>query len=139
MKKIIKTSHIINAPIENVWVNISKATGVNTWLPVITSCHLEGQGEGAKRVCRTEQGDMNETIVKIDHENKIFQYSIDKQPLLPIDNPIGTMELKIQNGSTQLNWNLEFDIKDESLLSEVQRVIEGMYKVGAKGLESISQ
>ena len=139
MKKTIQTLHTINASIEKVWENISKATGVNTWLPVITACRLEGQGEGAKRVCTTEQGDMKETIVKIDHEKKIFQYSIDTQPLLPIENVLGTMELRENNGNTRLNWSLEFVIQDESLFPIVQQAIEGMYAEGATGLENISK
>lgn len=71
MKKVIQTTHKINAPIDKIWANISKSSEVNTWLPVITSCSIECFGEGAKRTCKSEQGDLGETIVKIDHENKV--------------------------------------------------------------------
>lgn len=138
MKKRIETTYTINASGDKVWANISKAEGVNTWLPVITTCRLEGAGEGAKRVCTTEQGTMYETILKIDTENKLFQYSIDEQPLLPIENVIGTMVVTEKDGKTVLKWSLDFTLQDESLFTMVKQVIEGMYLAGAKGLESIS-
>jgi carbon monoxide dehydrogenase subunit G len=134
MKKTIATSHIVNAPIEKVWANISKATGVNEWLPVITACRLHGN----KRVCSTEQGDMNETILKIDNDQKIFQYSIDEQPLLPIADIIGTMQVLAQDNNTKLNWNLEFTLQDETMYETVKQAVEGMYAAGANGLEKIS-
>jgi uncharacterized protein YndB with AHSA1/START domain len=134
MKKTIATSHIINAPIEKVWANISKATGVNEWLPVITACRLDGN----KRVCSTEQGDMNETILKIDNDQKIFQYAIDEQPLLPIADIVGTMEVFEQDNNTKLNWNLEFTLQDETMYEMVKQAVEGMYAAGANGLEKIS-
>jgi uncharacterized protein YndB with AHSA1/START domain len=134
MKKTIETSHIVNAPIEKVWTNISKATGVNEWLPVIKACRLDGN----KRVCSTEQGDMNETILKIDNDQKIFQYSIDEQPLLPISDIIGTMQVLEQDNNTKLNWNLEFTLQDETMYETVKQAVEGMYAAGANGLETIS-
>lgn len=138
-KKIIETSHIVNAPSEKVWINISKSSGVNEWLPMIETCSLEGQGEGAKRVCTTENGILNETILKIDHENQTFQYSIDEQTLFPISDIIGTMIVKEENGMTKLDWNLAFTLKDESILPMIEEGINGMYQAGAAGLENISK
>ncbi|WP_235298171.1 SRPBCC family protein [Portibacter marinus] len=135
MKKIISTMHTIKAPSENVWANISKATGVNEWLPVITACQLDGD----KRVCLTEQGEMNETILKVDNTNQVFQYSIDSQPLLPIENVVGTMKVNEKGEQTQLQWDLEFTIKDESLFEMVKQAVESMYGEGANGLEKISK
>lgn len=135
MKKTISTIHTINAPSTSVWSNISKATGVNEWLPVITSCQLDGD----KRVCLTEQGEMKETILKVDNSNQVFQYAIDSQPLLPIENVVGTMKVNEYGEQTQLQWDLEFTIKDEALFEMVKQAIEGMYTAGAAGLETISK
>lgn len=135
MTQTISTKHILNAPIDKVWANISKATGVNEWLPVIIACKLDGD----KRICSTQQGDMNETILKIDSENKLFQYAIDSQPLLPIENIIGTMQVFEMEGKTQLHWDLNFTIKEEEMLPMVKQAVEGMYAAGANGLENISK
>ncbi|MGD1843009.1 MAG: SRPBCC family protein [Thermonemataceae bacterium] len=135
MEKIISTLHTINAPAGKVWANISKATGVNEWLPVITACHLDGD----KRVCLTEKGAMNETILKVDNENQVFQYSIDSQPLLPIESVVGTMQVKEYGEQTKLQWDLKFTIEDESLFETVKQAIEEMYTAGASGLEKLSK
>ncbi|WP_373523438.1 SRPBCC family protein [Aquiflexum sp.] len=134
MKKTISTIHTINAPSKKVWANISKATGVNEWLPVITACHFDGD----KRICVTKKGEMNETILKIDNENHEFQYSIDSQPLLPIEDVVGTMKVKENSGQTILQWDLEFNLNDESLFEMVKQAVQGMYEAGAVGLETIS-
>ena len=134
MKKTIETTHFLRAPASKVWENISKATGVDNWLHVIKACRLEGN----KRVCTTEQGDMNETILKIDNEQKLFQYSIDKQPLLPIENIIGTMKVSDKEGETELIWTVDFTLHDETLLPFITQAIQGMYNAGANGLERIS-
>ncbi len=135
MKKTIETSHKLNANPEKVWTIISKASGVNEWLPIITSCSFEGN----KRICTTEQGDLKETILIIDNANKIFQYAIDEQPLLPIHNVVGTMKVLTKNGGTELIWNIDFDIEDESQFPMVAQAIKDMYQAGANGLETISK
>ncbi len=137
-KKKIETSHIVNAPAEKVWVNISKASGVHEWLPLVETCSLEGKGKGAKRVCTTENGILNETILKIDHENRIFQYAIDEQTLFPINDVIGTMTVREDNGKTHLDWNLDFSLKDESIYPMIEEGVNGMYAAGVEGLEKIS-
>ena len=135
MKKTIETTHSLNANSEKVWKTISKASGVNEWLPIITSCSLEGN----KRICTTEQGDLKETILKIDNDNKVFKYAIDEQPLLPIQNVVGTMQVISNENSTELIWNMDFDIEDENQLPMVKQAVEGLYQTGANGLENISQ
>ncbi|MFS4492192.1 SRPBCC family protein [Maribacter sp. 2308TA10-17] len=138
-KKTVQTSHILSAKTEKVWATISKASGVNEWLPIITACRLEGKGEGSKRICTTAQGDMKETILKIDEEHKVFQYAIDEQPLLPIGNIVGTMKVNSKDERTELLWDLDFEISDESQFPMVKQAVEEMYRAGATGLETISQ
>jgi uncharacterized protein YndB with AHSA1/START domain len=138
MNKTIKTSHQISASTEKVWMHIKKGEGVDQWLPIISSCTLEGEGEGAKRTCIVDQGKMLETILKVDEENKLFQYRIDEQPLLPIDNIIGTMQVSSINNGTELQWDIEFTLRDESMFPMVKEAIEGLYSAGANGLETIS-
>ena len=139
MNKIIKTSHHINAIADIVWGHIKNGKGVDKWLPVITACSLEGEGEGAKRVCELEQGKMLETILKVDEGKKMFVYSIDKQPLLPIENIKGTMQVVAKNEGTELRWDLEFSLPDESMYPMVKEAIQGLYAAGANGLENLSK
>ena len=131
MKKTINTTHVIDAPAEEVWQRISQATGVNDWLPI-------GTGVGAQRVCTTEQGDMNETILVIDHENRIFQYTINEQPLSPVEDIVGTMRVGEKNGRTELRWSLDFTLPDETQFPAVQQAVEALYAAGAHGLETLA-
>jgi hypothetical protein len=48
------------------------------------------------------------------------------------------MKVNENGDQTQLQWDLEFTIKDESLFEMVKQAIEGMYAAGATGLETIS-
>jgi hypothetical protein len=73
------------------------------------------------------------------NNQELFQYSIDKQPLLPIENIIGTMIVSESEGKTLLSWNIEFIIKDETLLPMVTQAINGLYQAGANGLETLSK
>jgi hypothetical protein len=139
MKKTVVTTHLISALLPKVWENISKSTEVNTWLPIVTTCELQGEGEGAKRICGTEQGNLYETILKIDHSQYLFQYSIDQQPLLPLTNLVGTMRLSEAEGKTQLEWTADFEVENEEAFAVIQPAIEGMYAMGAAGLERVSQ
>ena len=138
MKNKIETMHIINAPLEKVWSNIKRGDGVDLWLPIITACKLEGSGIGAKRICTTEQGPIHETILTIDDEQKVFQYRIDEQSLMPISSIVGTMKLNNLKSSTELEWTIEFEIENEEYLDEVKNGIQEIYAAGAKGLEAIS-
>lgn len=138
-RETIEHTYEINAEAEKVWANVAKASGVHEWLPVITACHLEGEGVGAKRVCTTEQGDMNETILSVDHDRRIFRYAIDEQPLLPISKVVGTMKVAEEHGKTKLHWTLDFDIDDEDHVPAVRQAVGEMYQAGANGLETISQ
>ncbi len=60
----------------------------------------------------------------------MFQYSIDQQPLLPIENIIGTMKISDKEGKTELLWSLDFTIKDQPMLPMVTESIKGMDEAG---------
>lgn len=136
MNKEIKTIHQINAPIDAIWSHLRTGQNVNHWLPIITSCRVEGE----RRYCTTEEGELEESILLSDDNKKVFKYSIDQQNLFPIKNIVGTMQLRSNSSDgTDLHWNLNFDIENEHLFPEIKSAIEGLYHLGAKGLESISK
>ena len=83
---------------------------------------------------------MDETILQSDDATKTFQYAIEKQSLFPITNIVGTMSLKSINESfTDLHWDLDFELEDESLFPQIKEGIEGLYKMGAIGLEELTE
>jgi len=136
MKKEIKTTNRIDAPIDQVWEHLRTGENVNSWLPIITSCRLEGNN----RICSTENGELEETILKSDDDTKTFQYSIEKQNMFPIENILGTMKLnEVGQDQTDLHWDISFSLEDESLFTAIKEGIEGVYQMGAAGLEQLSK
>ncbi|MEW7292399.1 SRPBCC family protein [Aquimarina sp. 2304DJ70-9] len=134
MKKTIKTTNFVNAPLDKVWAKVGPGTNMDKWMPIVASCTVDGN----KRVCGThENGTLYETILQSDEENKIFQYRIDEQSMLPVSGIIGTMKLSEKNGGTQLDWDVEFDISEEheGAFSEIKANTEGLYQMAAASLE----
>lgn len=90
-------------------------TAVRPLLPLVSACHVVGAGESAQRICTTAQGNLVERIVRIDHRNKRFQYTIHEQALLPITDVQGTMDVQ-EHGSNhaQVTWSVSFDVDDHA-------------------------
>lgn len=136
MKKEIKTNNLIDAPIDAIWEQLRTGEGVDRWLPIVTSCKVEGN----KRRCTVDGNQLDETILNSDDSQKLFQYAIDKQSLFPISHIVGTMKLHAHNEKqTNLTWDLSFDLQEESLFLEIKEGIENLYRQGAKGLEELAK
>lgn len=135
MKKEVKTVNEIAAPADQVWANIRTGKGVDTWLPVITACRVEGN----RRYCEAGESKLEETIVSSDDATQTFVYSIEKQELLPVTNILGTMRVEA-NGQDRsvLYWDVEFDVADEATFLSVKQGIEELYAVGAQGLGQLA-
>lgn len=131
----------IDVPAEAVWAILRSGTGVDRWLPMITSCRLEGAGANAKRICMLNDGnsehELLETILTIDDEARLFQYSIDRQSMMPIRNVIGTMHVTaISAGQCEILWFANFELVDANAMAAVKAGLEGVYQAGIAGLES---
>ena len=140
VKNQFAQTKVLDAPHNKVWGIISKATGLTDWLPVITSCRLEGEGENAKRFCETADGKhLKETIDRIDHDNFVFEYTIIKQNMMPITNYRGKYEvLNLEDGKTQVTWSSTFEV-DEADLQAVEESLAGLYHIGFEGLENLGK
>lgn len=135
----VKVVRRIKAPAESVWKTISAIGGVEQWLSIIKTCKFEGSGAGATRVCTMADGStLNERIEKVDHQNRIFQYSIPEPPM-PVKNLIGTMKVNEtgKNGESEIEWSATFGV-DESQEKEMSGLLEGIYREGINGLEKLN-
>ena len=69
---------------------------------------------------------------------QLFQYAIVEQHIFPVTNIIGTVKLEaIDEQSTNLLWDVQFDIADEHQFPPIKEGIEGLYAMGAQGLEAL--
>ncbi len=129
----------IDAPVKAVWETISAIGGVEKWLGMIETCRVEGEGTGAKRFCTMTDGNtLNENIDVVDHENKVFQYSIPEPPM-PIKDLVGTMKVSDtgKSGETEVTWSASFQV-DEANELEMKAMIEGAYIDGITGIGRVS-
>ncbi|GMN06443.1 hypothetical protein MTsPCn5_18320 [Croceitalea sp. MTPC5] len=139
MKKTIETSHYINAPLSKVWENVKSGENWENWVVLIESSTMNGEGEGATRVCNThENGVLHETITKIDEENKVFQYRIDKQEMVPASSVLGTLTFSEEGEGTRLEWIAELELLDEEPFPQIKEMTSQMYAASAQQLETIS-
>ena len=138
-KKQFSRSKVVNAPINALWGVISKGDGVDQWLPFITTCRLEGEGENLKRYCTTADGkSLSETIDRIDHDRHEFDYSIYEQNMMPVENYQGRFALnEVGESQTEITWSATFDVS-ESDYPMIAESLEGFYEMGFEGLERLA-
>jgi len=137
--KSVATTMTINVPSEKVWEVIAKGDGLEKWFSAIESCELTGSGAGAKRICKTFQGNvLKETILAVDHVALVFQYSIDEQDMLPTKDIIGTIHLTpISATQTNFTWLADYNLLDESMEQAVAVGLDQLYQGGIKGIEAL--
>jgi len=125
----------VNANSKALWKIIGSGEGVDKWLPVITSCRVEGN----KRYCATAEGSFEEDILESNDETMTFRYLIPKQHLMPVENIEGTMKVTpINNERANIRWGWSFDI-EESNFEAVQGGLNQLGEMGIKGIEVLAK
>ena len=101
MRKKIETQHQLDAKLDEVWSNVRSGAAWEKWIPILSGSTIDGEGEGAKRVCKMHDGnELFETILESNDEQKLFQYQIDKQSFMPITDVVGTMKFSSNGEGT---------------------------------------
>lgn len=138
--QIVSVRKRLTAPAASVWKIVSKGDSVDRWLPVIESCRLEGSGPGARRFCTTGEGQrIDETIEAVDHTNRIFQYRIDRQDMMPTTNIRGTLCVAEDGaGHAEVLWFLNYELVDASAADAVRAGVAEIYAAGLAGLERLA-
>ena len=139
MKSVV-TTMTINAPSEKVWEVIAKGNGLEKWFSAIESCELEGLAKpGTRRICKTFQGNvLKETILAVDNDAMVFQYSIDEQDKQQTKDVLGTIHVtKLSTTETNITWLANYNLLDESMEEAVATGLDQLYQGGIKGIEEL--
>ena len=121
----------INVSAEKAWKVIGAVDGVDKWFAPILSCRVEGK----KRICSTEAGEFTENIEKVDHQNRIFQYAIPEQNMIPVKNIFGTMKVNdLGNEKSSVEWSATFDVEENKEM-EAKEMFKGAWTMGIQGIE----
>jgi hypothetical protein len=114
---------------EKLWSKVKAFNDMHKFLPsMITSCEVNGSGEGASRVCGTENGDILETLQSLDEENMTLEYSIDNEDApLPVANYRGKAAIeKLADNKARFTWSATFDAKGMPE-AEIVGMLEGAF------------
>ena len=126
----------ISVPAQAAWEIIRTGAEVDRWVPVITSCRLEGTGSGAKRLCTVNGQEVTESIATVDDPSRLFQYRIDRQSLMPIRNALGTVHVTAAGPTeAEVLWIMNFEVIDENAWPAVKQGMEEIYRAAIEGLE----
>lgn len=125
----VTVSKEFNVDSEELWEQVRQFNNMDKFLPsLVTACSLTGSGQGTKRVCGTENGDIIETLTLLDDANKTLEYTIDNDDApLPLVNYTGKVTVKsLGDNKAQFTWSGEFEPKGVPE-SELVPMIEGIY------------
>ena len=133
-KSEAKISLVLNVSADEAWKVISSVDGVDKWFPsVIKSCRYEN----GTRYCETNDGiPLVENILEINHENRIFKFSIPEQTMLPVSGIEETMQVKKnQNGETTVDWSGTWLVNKENEHSMIETFLN-LWTIGLKEMET---
>jgi uncharacterized protein YndB with AHSA1/START domain len=122
-----------------VWKILRTGDHLERWIPIVTACHLEGSGVGAKRVCVINGQELVESIETVDENSRLFQYRIHAQSLMPVRNALGTIHLTaVSPAETSVLWMMNFDMTDEAAWPAVKEPMAEIYRGGIAGLAALA-
>ena len=139
MKKTVAVTRVVPQPMEAMWKLIRSGADIHRMLPgVIESCRLEGSGAGARRYCGTKQGMLEETILAVDDEARLFRYSVDRQSMLPTQGYEGSLHVvDLGPHGTQVLWFATYELLDQRADEAVREALRGMFTAAIGGMGAL--
>lgn len=126
----------LNVPADVVWNAIRKIGRLDVWFPIIETCRVEGEGQGALRYMTIAGGggDIKDTIEEIDDINMRLVYLRPVSPF-PVSYYKGTVEVfKSSDGLGVVVWTIDFKSQPEDTAS-VAELVRGAISAGIDGME----
>ena len=128
----------INAPVEEVWSIIGAVGGVDKWSPIINTCTLSSSADGGlQRTCSSDNGDLKERILLLDHEERKLAYAITEQQFFPIDDLLTAITVSEQQGHTQILTEVSYTLRKGAPAEEIATGIQGVYAMSYAGIEQL--
>lgn len=137
--KTVSVAQRIRVPAQAAWEVIRSGSGMDKWVPAISSCRLEGGGPGARRVCVINEQELHETIETVDDETRLFQYRIHRQSLLPVRNILATIHVApTGDAECEVLWFVNLELEDDAAWSNVRDGIQSIYRSAIDGLSQFA-
>lgn len=137
--KTVAVTRLVAQPAEAIWRLVRSGKDVHRILPgVIETCRLEGEGAGARRFCGTKQGPLEETILYVDDNAKLFRYRIDRQSMMPLEHYEGTVHVSdLGSRGAEVLWFATYDLLDEQANTPVREGLVGLFQTAIDGMGAL--
>ncbi len=122
---------------DKLWETIRRFDGVDKYVPVITSCRVEGSGVGAKRFCTMEDGtELAEDLLSLDEKTRTLTYSVTSKDM-PVESYIGKVKITaLGDNDCEIEWSSTFDVVGAPE-GEIKTMIEGVLGMALDGLDTM--
>jgi carbon monoxide dehydrogenase subunit G len=127
----------LDATPADVWKVVGDFGGVDSFLEVVESVEVEGEGVGAVRTLNLPEGaQFVETLTALDAEAMTLSYRIDESPL-PVEGYAATIRVsELEDGSSKVDWSATFKAKGASD-ADARKAISDIFDMGFAGLEQL--
>ena len=139
----IKTSSVIDAPIDKVWTKIRDFNGLPDWHPYVVDSQIENGDSSATIGCircfhRENGSAFREKLRGLDDQDYCCTYAL-LEPAQPLVNYIAKLQLfPITDGDrTYITWQAQFECLPEEE-EELRQVIEDVFGAGFDALKEMS-
>jgi hypothetical protein len=125
----------LNVPADVVWRAIRKIGRLDVWFPIIETCSVEGEGQGALRhMTLAGGGEIKDSIEEVDDANKRLTYLRPLSPF-PVSHYKGTVEVFTSyDGLGVVVWTIDFESTPEDAPA-VAELVRGAISAGIDGME----
>lgn len=136
----VKTSSVINAPVEQVWMKVRDFNSLPDWYPSVIDSHIENGDPSEKIGCirsfnREDGLTIRERLLGLDDQKYVCTYFL-LEPDKPMEDYVCTMRLlPITDGDrTYIEWLADFKCLPEEE-PELQQNLEKVFQVGFDALK----
>jgi hypothetical protein len=138
--RTVAVTRVVPQKADAVWAVIRTGGDVDRILPgMIQTCRVEGSGAGARRVCDTASGLLEETILLVEDDAHLFRYRIDRQAMMPIAGYEGTLHVTdLGARGAEVLWFSTFELLDARAEVGVLDGLRGMMTMGIDGIGALA-
>lgn len=135
----VRTSCVIDAPVQTVWAILREFNGMTVWHPAVQRSDREGDAApntpGTIRALTMPDGSvLREQMLSTDDIGRVVTYTI-LSGSLPVAGYLGTLKAApdAQDGRTLVEWGAEFAVTSGTE-ADAAATLRGVYEAGLKGL-----
>lgn len=138
----LSVSHRYPQDADTVWLRIHDFADIQSWLPGVTGCQVEGEGVGAIRTVDVMDGSqVVERLEAFDEQQKLFRYSILSAGGLNEAHQFhATVSVKpTDDGGCEINWSASFSAAElaSEQAEKIRAMAEKMYRFCLQNLEQV--